>query len=85
MPLFSIWPALLDGITSSIPLWRSHENFADSISLPFRCRSVNFYAASFTEGSRLNGYLRISATTPRSQIADIKISDGNGNHQEHRR
>ena len=79
MPLFSIWPSLLDGITSSIPLWRSHENFANSISIPFRCHSIIFYAASFTEGSRLNGYLRITSTTPRSQIADIKISDGNGN------
>jgi len=79
MPLFSIWPSLLDGITSSIPLWRSHENFADSISIPFRCHSIIFYAASFTEGSHLNGYLRITSTTPRSQIADIKISDGNGN------
>lgn len=79
MPLFSIWPAMLDGITSSIPLWRSHEHFADSISIPFRCSNIHFYAASFTEGSRLNGYLRISSTTPRSQVADIKISDGNGN------
>ena len=79
MPLFSIWPTLLDGIISSIPLWRSHDTFADSISIPFRCRSIIFYAASFTEGSRLNGYMRISSTTPRSQIADIKLSDGNGN------
>ncbi len=79
MPLFSIWPALLDGIVSSIPLWRSNASFSDSISIPFRCRSIIFYAASFTEGSRLNGYMRICATTPRSQIADIKVSDGNGN------
>ncbi len=79
MPLFSIWPALMDGIASSIPLWRSHETFADSISIPFRCRSIQFYAAGFTENSRLNGYLRISSTTPRSELADIMISDGNGN------
>ncbi|MFO7936290.1 MAG: 4'-phosphopantetheinyl transferase superfamily protein [Kiritimatiellia bacterium] len=79
MPLFSIWPALLDGIISSIPLWRSHESFSDSISIPFRCRSIQFYAASFSEGSRLNGYLRITSTTPRSQLADIMISDGKGN------
>jgi phosphopantetheinyl transferase (holo-ACP synthase) len=79
MPLFSIWPTLLDGIISSIPLWRSHDKFSDSISIPFRCRSINLYAASFTEGSHLNGYMRIASTTPRSQIADIKVSDGNGN------
>lgn len=79
MPLFSIWPALMDGIISCIPLWRSHETFDDSLSIPFRCRSIQFYAAGFTEGSRLNGYLRISSTTPRSQVADIMISDGNGN------
>ncbi len=79
IPLFSIWPTLMDGVISSIPLWRSHERFADSISIPFRCRGIHIYAASFSEGARLNGYLRITATTPRSQVADIMISDGNGN------
>ncbi len=83
MPLFSIWPMLMDGIISSIPLWRSHESFANSISIPFRCRSIHLYTATFSESSRLNGYLRISSTTPRSQVADIKISDGNGNLMIH--
>ncbi len=79
IPLFSIWPMLLDGIVSSFSLWRSHEKFAGAISMPFRARRIIFYASSFTEGARLRGYLRLISVTPRSHSADIQISDGNGN------
>jgi phosphopantetheine--protein transferase-like protein len=79
IPLFSIWPKLLDGIVSSFSLWRSHEKFAGAISIPFRARRIIFYASSFTEGSRLRGYLRLTSVTPRSHVADIQVSDGNGN------
>lgn len=79
IPLFSIWPTLMDGIVSSFPLWRSHEKFAGAISMPFRVRRIIFYASSFTEGSRLRGYLRLTSVTPRSHVVDIQISDGNGN------
>jgi len=79
IPIFSIWPMLLDGIVSSFSLWRSHERFAGAISIPFRARRMMFYASSFTEGSRLRGYLRLISVTPRSHVADIQISDGNGN------
>ncbi len=79
IPLFSIWPMLLDGIVSSFSLWRSHERFAGAISLPFRARRILFYAPGFTEGARLRGYLRLVSVTPRSHVADIQISDGNGN------
>lgn len=79
IPLFSIWPMLLDGIVSSFSLWRSHEKFAGAISIPFRARRIIFYASSFTEGARLRGYLRLTSVTPRSHVADIQVSDGNGN------
>lgn len=79
IPLFSIWPQLLDGIVSSFSLWRSHEKFAGAVSIPFRARRIIFYASSFTEGARLRGYLRLISVTPRSHVADIQISDGNGN------
>lgn len=79
IPLFSIWPMLLDGIVASFSLWRSHEKFAGAISIPFRAHRIIFYASSFTEGARLRGYLRLTSVTPRSHSADIQISDGNGN------
>lgn len=79
IPLFSVWPNLLDGIVSSFSLWRSHEKFAGAVSLPFRARRITFYAASFTEGARLRGYLRLTSVTTHSHVADIYISDGNGN------
>ena len=79
IPLFSIWPMLMDGIVSSFSLWRSHEKFAGAVSIPFRARRIIFYASTFTEGARLRGYLRLTSVTPRSHVADIQISDGNGN------
>ncbi len=79
IPLFSIWPMLMDGVVSSFSLWRSHEKFAGAISIPFRARRIIFYASSFTEGMRLRGYLRLTSVTPRSHSVDIQISDGNGN------
>jgi phosphopantetheinyl transferase (holo-ACP synthase)/malonyl CoA-acyl carrier protein transacylase len=79
IPLFSIWPMLMDGIVASFSLWRSHEKFAGAISIPFRARRITFYASSFAEGSRLRGYLRLTSVTPRSHSVDIQVSDGNGN------
>lgn len=77
-PLFSIWPTLMDGIVSSFSLWRSHEKFAGAISLPFRSRRISFFATHFEEGAHLRGYLRLFSVTPRSHVADLQISDGNG-------
>jgi phosphopantetheinyl transferase (holo-ACP synthase) len=79
IPLFSVWPMLLDGIVSAFSLWRSHERFAGAISMPFRARRIIFHASTFTEGARLRGYLRLISVTPRSHVADIQVSDGNGN------
>ncbi|MCL1919858.1 MAG: polyketide synthase dehydratase domain-containing protein [Kiritimatiellaeota bacterium] len=80
MPLFSVWPQLLDGIAASFTLWRSHERFTGgAVSLPFRARRILFHAPGFTEKALLRGYLRLTAVTPRSHVADIQVSDGNGN------
>ena len=79
MPLFSIWPQLLDGIVASFSLWRSHERFMGAVSLPFRVRRILFHTTRFTEHSRLRGYLRLTSVTPRSHAADIEVSDGHGN------
>lgn len=79
IPLFSVWPMLLDGIVSAFSLWRAHEKFAGAISMPFRARRIVFHANTFTEGARLRGYLRLISVTPRSHVADIQVSDGNGN------
>jgi phosphopantetheine--protein transferase-like protein len=79
MPLFSVWPLLLDGITSSFALWRSHDKFPSTVSVPFRARRILFHASTFTEGTRLRGYFRLNSVTPRSHVADIQVSDGNGN------
>lgn len=77
-PLFSVWPQLLDGVISAFTLWRSHEKFAGAISLPFRCRKIFFHALSIGEGTRLRGYFRLTAVTPRSHVGDILVTDGNG-------
>jgi phosphopantetheine--protein transferase-like protein len=79
MPLFSVWPLLLDVITSSFALWRSHDKFPSTVSVPFRARRILFHASTFTEGTRLRGYFRLNSVTPRSHVADIQVSDGNGN------
>lgn len=79
IPLFSVWPQLLDGVFSAFALWRSHERFAGAISLPFRCRKIIFHTLSLPEGARMRGYFRLSAVTPRSLVADIQLTDGNGN------
>ncbi|MBO7653810.1 MAG: polyketide synthase dehydratase domain-containing protein, partial [Kiritimatiellae bacterium] len=77
-PLFSIWPMLLDGIVSCFSLWRSHEKFPGAVSLPFRSRRITFYTTHFPEGARLRGYLRLFSVTPRSHVADIQVTDGDG-------
>jgi len=65
-------------VADGFALWRSHERFAGSFSLAFRIRHLSLHASSFTEGARLKCYLRLSGVTPKSQIADIRVSDGNG-------
>jgi phosphopantetheinyl transferase (holo-ACP synthase) len=78
VPLFSVWPQLLDGAISAFTLWRSHEKFAGAISLPFRCRRIFFHTLGIADGARLRGYFRLTAVTPRSHVGDILVTDGNG-------
>ena len=78
LPQWEIDPRLLSVIADGFALWRSHERFAGAFSLAFRIRHLSLHCASFTEGAKLKCYLRLSGVTPKSQIADIKVSDGNG-------
>jgi hypothetical protein len=75
LPQWEIDPRLLSVIADGFALWRSHERFAGSFSLAFRLRHLSLNTASFTEGARLKCYLRLSGVTPKSQIADIRVSD----------
>ncbi len=77
-PLFGAMPLLLDAVVSGFPLWRSHERFHGAISLPFRCRSIRYYAAWVPEGTRLRCALRLANVTPRSFQVDILVTDGMG-------
>ncbi len=76
--LFACWPLLLDGIGSGVMLWNAVDKFNGSISLPFHIRGIRFLVNTFPEGMRLHCYLRIKGTTPKSNIANIQVTDGRG-------
>ena len=78
IPLFSVWPQLMDGVSAGISLWRSQEPFNGVLTLPFRARSIRLLATVLPEGTRLRAYLRITARSPRSYVADVLVSDGRG-------
>lgn len=78
IPLFTCWPQILDGIGSGVMLWHATEPFNGSISLPFHIRGIRFLTAAFAEGTPLRCYLRITATTPKSHVANIQVTDGHG-------
>ena len=78
LPQWELDPRLLSVVADGFALWRSHERFAGAFSLAFRLRHLALNTASFREGTRLKCYLRLSGVTPKSQIADIRVSDGNG-------
>ncbi len=77
-PLFNAMPLLLDAVVSGFPLWRSHERFHGAISLPFRCRTLRYYAAWVPEGTRLKCSLRLVNVTPRTFQVDILVTDNSG-------
>lgn len=77
-PIFCAMPLLLDAVVSGFPLWRSHERFHGAISLPFRCRSICYYAAWVPEGTRLRCALRLVNVTPRTFQVDIRVTDTAG-------
>jgi phosphopantetheinyl transferase/malonyl CoA-acyl carrier protein transacylase len=78
VPLFTCWPQILEGIGSGVMLWHAADPFNGSISMPFHIRNIRFLTASFAEGTPLRCYLRIKATTPKSHIANIQVTDGRG-------
>jgi len=78
IPLFSVWPLMMDGVGSGINLWLAREKYTGSLTLPFRCRNIRFLANVLPEGARLRAYLRITAQTPHSYVADVLVSDGRG-------
>ena len=71
-------PLLIGTVVSGFPLWRSHERFPGAYSFPFRCRRIDFHGLPPREGSEVNCYLRLTGVSPKSQISDIAVSDGNG-------
>ena len=78
LPQWEIDPRLLSVVADGFALWRSHERFEGTFSLAFRLRHLALHVVSFREGARLKCYLRIQDGTVNSQIADIRVSDGNG-------
>ena len=78
-PVWVVNPLLLEIVTSGFTLWRSHERLAGAFSFPFRLRRLSFGGPMPKEGARLRCYLRFAGVTPKSQICDIAVTDGNGN------
>ena len=77
-PLWQVNPLLLETITNGFRLWRSHERFAGAWSFPFKVRKIEFHHAPPKEDQNLRCYLRLTGVTPKSQLCDIVVSDGNG-------
>ncbi|MBR2938657.1 MAG: 4'-phosphopantetheinyl transferase superfamily protein, partial [Kiritimatiellae bacterium] len=78
-PLWMVDPLLMQTVVSGFALWRSHERLSGAFSFPFRLRRLVFSGGLPKEGSRLNCYLRLTGVTPKSQLCDITMTDGNGN------
>jgi phosphopantetheine--protein transferase-like protein len=77
-PLWVVNPLLFQVVVSGFALWRSHERIAGAFSFPFRFRSLSFSDNIPKEGSSVNCYLRLTGVTPKSQLCDITVTDGNG-------
>ena len=78
-PMWVVNPLLMEIVTSGFTLWRSHERLAGAFSFPFRLRRLSFGGPAPKEDAKLRCYLRFSEVTPKSQICDISVTDGNGN------
>ena len=78
-PLWMVDPLLMQTVVSGFALWRSHERLSGAFSFPFRLRRFVLSGGLPKEGSRLNCYLRLTGVTPKSQLCDITVTDGNGN------
>ena len=77
-PLWQVGPLLLETVANGFKLWRSHERFAGAWSHPFKVRRIEFHAAPPKEDQHVRCYLRLTGVTPKSQLCDIHVSDGNG-------
>ena len=77
-PVWAVNPLLLEVVASGFALWRSHERFAGAFSFPFRLRRLAFSGVLPEEGTRLKCYMRLTGVTPKSQLCDISVTDGNG-------
>ncbi len=77
-PIFSIMPLVLDALTSGFSLWRSHERFHGAISLPFRCRSIEFAQRWPEMGTQMKATLRLTNVTPRSHQVEIRLYHEDG-------
>ena len=77
-PVWTVNPLLLEVVASGFTLWRSHERFAGAFSFPFRLRRLAFSGVLPEEGTRLKCYMRLTGVTPKSQLCDISVTDGNG-------
>ena len=79
VPCWVLNPQLLAAVTDGFQLWRSHERFAGAMSYAFRLRILTLYKLAIPDSTRLHCYLRNTGVTPTSLVADIFVSDGNGN------
>ena len=77
-PLWTVNPLLLGVISSGFALWRSHERFTGAFSFPFRLRRLALSGVTPEEGMKLKCYMRLTGVTPKSQLCDISVTDGNG-------
>ena len=78
-PLWVLDPILLESVLNGFALWRSNAKFGAAFSLAFRLRSLSLFSTRLPEKMKLHCYLRFTGVTPRSHLADILVSDGNGN------
>ena len=78
---FPVWaanPLLVGVVASGFALWRSHERFTGAFSFPFRLRRLAFSGIRPEEGTTLKCYMRLTGVTPKSQLCDFWVTDGNG-------
>jgi phosphopantetheine--protein transferase-like protein len=78
-PVWAINPLLMAAIMDGFALWRSNAKFGGAFSLAFRLRQLSLSSVEVAEKTHFHCYLRFTGVTPRSHLADISVSDGNGN------
>jgi phosphopantetheine--protein transferase-like protein len=78
-PVWALNPLLMAAIMDGFSLWRSNAKFGGAFSLAFRLRQLSLASVEMAEKTHFHCYLRFTGVTPRSHLADISVSDGNGN------